>query len=73
MAINTEIDDFNPVYGQDNYAGAFSQNGAGTTDTGAREAAYLTDFLTGARSTYQLNNDVVVNYHQYMNFFLRAG
>jgi hypothetical protein len=69
MAINTEIDDFNPVYGQDNYAGAFSQNGEGTTDTGAREAAYLTDFLTGARSTYQLNNDVVVNYHQYMNFF----
>jgi hypothetical protein len=69
LAINTEIDDFNPVYGQDNYAGAFSQDGSGTTDTGAREAAYLTDFLTGARSTYQLNNDVVVNYHQYMNFF----
>ncbi len=69
LAINTEIDDFNPVYGQDNYAGAFSQDGGGTTDTGAREAAYLTDFLTGARSTYQLNNDVVVNYHQYMNFF----
>lgn len=69
LAINTEIDDFNPVYGQDNYAGAFSQDGAGTTDTGAREATYLTDFLTGARSTYQLNNDVVVNYHQYMNFF----
>ena len=69
LAINTEIDDFNPVYGQDNYAGAYAQNGGGTTDTGAREAAYLTDFLTGARSTYQLNNDVVVNYHQYMNFF----
>jgi hypothetical protein len=69
LAINTEIDDFNPVYGQDNYAGAFSQDGGGLKDTGASQAAYLTDFLTGARSTYQLNNDVVVNYHQYMNFF----
>ena len=68
MAINTEIDDFNPVYGTENFAGAFSQNGAGTSDTGAREAAYLADFLTGARSTYQLNNFVIVNYHQYMNF-----
>lgn len=69
LSINTEIDDFNPVYGQENFNGAFSQNGAGTSDTGAREAAYLADFLTGARSTYQLNNFVIVNYHQYMNFF----
>ncbi len=69
LSINTEIDDFNPVYGSENFNGAFSQNGAGTSDTGAREAAYLTDFLTGARSTYQLNNFVIVNYHQNMNFF----
>jgi hypothetical protein len=69
MAINTQIDDFNPVYGQENFGGAFSQNGGGTTDTGAREAAYLADFLTGARSLYQLNNFVIVNYHQYMDFF----
>ena len=47
-----------------------AQNGvAARTDTGAREAAYLADFLTGARSSYQLNNFVIVNYHQYMNFF----
>ena len=69
LAINTQIDDFNPVYGQENFNGAFSQNGGGTKDTGAREATYLTDFLTGARSTYQLNNFRIVNYHQYMNFF----
>src|SRR5580698_6668512 len=69
MAINTQIDDFNPVYGQENFGGAFSQNGGGTSDTGAREAAYLADFLLGARSAYQLNNFVVVNYHQFMNFF----
>ena len=69
LAINTEIDDFNPVYGSESFGGGFSQNGGGTTDTGAREATYLADFLTGARSTYQLNNFVIVNYHQYMNFF----
>jgi carboxypeptidase family protein/TonB-dependent receptor-like protein len=69
LAINTEIDDFNPVYGSENFGGAFSQYGAGLTDSGAAQAAYLTDFLTGARNSYQLNNFVVVNYHQYMNFF----
>jgi Carboxypeptidase regulatory-like domain/TonB-dependent Receptor Plug Domain/TonB dependent receptor len=69
LAINTQIDDFNPVYGSENFNGGFSQNGAGTKDTGASEATYLTDFLTGARSTYQLNNFRIVNYHQYMNFF----
>jgi Carboxypeptidase regulatory-like domain/TonB-dependent Receptor Plug Domain/TonB dependent receptor len=69
LAINTQIDDFNPVYGSENFSQGFSQNGAGTKDTGASEATYLTDFLTGARSTYQLNNFRIVNYHQYMNFF----
>jgi hypothetical protein len=71
MAINTEIDDFNPVYGSENFGSGFSYSGTGTIgsqDTATREAAYLTDFLTGARSSYQLNNFVIVNYHQYMNF-----
>jgi hypothetical protein len=69
LAINTEIDDFNPVYGGETFNQGFSQNGGGTSDTGAAEAAYLTDFLTGARDTYQLNNYRVVNYHQYMDYF----
>jgi hypothetical protein len=76
QAINTEIDDFNPTYGQDNYSGGFSAGltnaNAGSynsnSDTGAKEAAYLADFLLGARSVYQLNNFVIVNYHQRMNF-----
>ncbi len=84
LAINTEIDDFNPVYGQETYNGAFSQcvtgantnvctgstaaNAVSPADTGAKEATYFTDFLTGARSTYQLNNFVIVNQHQDMNF-----
>ncbi|HEV2486630.1 MAG TPA: TonB-dependent receptor [Terracidiphilus sp.] len=76
QAINTEIDDFNPTYGQDNYSGAFSSGlsnaNAGSYsssgDTGIKQAAYLTDFIVGARQTYQLNNFVIVNYHQQMHF-----
>jgi Carboxypeptidase regulatory-like domain/TonB-dependent Receptor Plug Domain len=74
QSISTEIDDFNPVYGSENFAGGFSflNTNTGTTlakqDVGVRDAAYLTDFLTGARNTYQLNNFVIVNYHQMMNF-----
>lgn len=77
QAINTEIDDFNPTYGQDNYGGAFSSGlsnaNAGSysssSDNGIKQAAYLTDFIVGARQTYQLNNFRIVNYHQRMNFF----
>jgi hypothetical protein len=77
QSINTEIDDFNPTYGNDNYAGGFSagasnaNSGAYTSnsDAGIKEAAYLADFLVGARSSYSLNNFVIVNYHQTMNFF----
>jgi hypothetical protein len=69
LSINTEIDDFNPVYGGETFSQGFSQFGGGTSDTGAGEAAYLTDFLTGARDSYQLNNFRIVNYHQYMNYF----
>ena len=69
LSINTEVDDFNPVYGSETYNGAFSATpGLKTTDQGVRNATYLADFLTGARSTYQLNNFRIVNYHQYMNF-----
>ena len=69
LAINTEVDDFNPVYGGETFSQGFSQFGGGTSDTGAGQAAYLTDFLTGARDSYQLNNFRIVNYHQYMDYF----
>ena len=72
MSINTEVDDFNPVYGSENFGGGFSYTDAvnplGKQDAATREAVYLTDFLTGARSSYQLNNFRIVNYHQIMNF-----
>jgi hypothetical protein len=69
LAINTQVDDFNPVYGGETFSQGFSQNGGGTSDAGAGAAAFLTDFLTGARDSYQLNNFRIVNYHQYMNYF----
>lgn len=69
LFVNTEISDFYPVYGTENFTGGFSQYGGGTADTGASEATYLADFLTGARSNYQLNNHIVVDQHQDMNFF----
>ncbi len=68
LSINTEVDDFNPTYGQDNYAGGFSATAA-SNDAGATQASFLADFLVGARNQYQLNNFAVVNYHQYMDFF----
>ena len=69
MSVNTEIDDFNPVYGGETFSQGFSQDGGGTKDAGAAEAAYLADFLVGARDSYQLNNYRIVNYHQIMDFF----
>jgi len=68
LSINTEIDDFNPTYGADGYAGGFSAT-ASSRDVGATEASFLGDFLVGARNGYNLNNVAIVNYHQYMDFF----
>ncbi|WP_263378819.1 TonB-dependent receptor [Granulicella paludicola] len=73
QAIFTTIDDFNPSYGADTYAGYYSStNGATTTaaaDNGTKEAVALADFLFGARNTYQLNNFTVANLNQRMHFF----
>ncbi len=68
LSINTEINDFNPTYGADSYAGGFSATAA-SRDAGATEASFLADFLVGARNAYNLNNVAIVNYHQYMDFF----
>jgi hypothetical protein len=62
--INTEIEDFHPKYGEDQYSGQFSR------PTGAASANVynLADFFFGARSTYNLNNVVLLNYRQRMHF-----
>jgi Carboxypeptidase regulatory-like domain/TonB dependent receptor-like, beta-barrel/TonB-dependent Receptor Plug Domain len=65
QTINTEIDDFNPKYGEDGYSGQFSRPAGVTTSNNLYN---LADFLFGARSSYQLNNAVIVNYRQRMHF-----
>lgn len=62
--INTEIDDFNPKYGQDNYTGQFSRPAGASSNN----LYNLADFLFGARSSYTLNNTLIVDYRQRMHF-----
>lgn len=64
QAVNTEIDDFNPKYGQDNYSGQFSR----PSGAGSNNIYNLADFFFGARSSYDLNNSVIVNLRQRMHF-----
>ncbi len=65
QAINTDIFDFNPQYGQNNYGGQFSR----PTGASANNLYNLADFMFGAQSAYSLNNQVVLNYRQRMHFF----
>ena len=65
QAVNTEIDDFAPKYGTDNYAGRFSQ----APNTAANNVQFLADFLFGARSHYELATPAIVHYQQRMHFF----
>ena len=58
LAINTEIDDFNPVYGQETYNGAFSQcvTGANTNVcTGSTAANAVSPADTGAKGSHLLH------------------
>jgi hypothetical protein len=68
--IDTAIDDFNPVYGNDGYGSQFSRPaGTAVTSNAVLTQAYnLADFMTGARSSYELNNYVIVDYRQRMHF-----
>jgi hypothetical protein len=75
QTVFTEIDDFNPVYGQDTYNGGYSNGAANasgsqlsSSNTGTKEAVALADFIFGARDTYQLNNFVIVHLNQRYNF-----
>ena len=65
QTITTDIDDFNPKYGRDTYGGQFSRP---TTITTANSLYNFADFLFGARSTYDLNNAIIIQLHQRMHF-----
>ena len=80
QAVNTELNDFNPSYGQDNYNGVYASNGDITnpnrtsTDPSASYAAQLqaarnlADFVFGNRSQYALTTYAIVHLRQRYNF-----
>jgi hypothetical protein len=76
QAVNTELNDFNPSYGADIYAGQFSrpldpitgQPVAVANDAPTQQARNLADFLMGNRSEYQLTTYAVVHLRQRYNF-----
>jgi hypothetical protein len=69
QSINTEIEDFHPKYGLDNYQGLFSNPGSASGLSSLQQQVYsLADFIFGARSHYELNNYAVLQYRQRMYF-----
>jgi hypothetical protein len=60
--ILTEVQDVNPLYGRDTYAGQFTRVG------GANNLFNLADFMFGLRSTYALSNILVAELEQDMHF-----
>ena len=63
--ILTEVQDVNPLYGRDQYAGQFSRPAGVTTNNNLYN---LADFMFGLRSTFALSNLLVANLQQDMHF-----
>lgn len=76
QAVNTQVNDFNPSYGQDNYNGGYAaatvaspDTAAGnTTSTQLAQATSLADFMFGNQSSYALTNYTIVNLRQRFHF-----
>jgi len=83
QAINTQINDYNPSYGQDNYSGKLSAvvpcpvpqtvppvSPCTPADlfTQVAEAQNLADFIFGNRNSYSLTNFFIASVRQRMNF-----
>jgi hypothetical protein len=62
--IATEVQDVNPLYGRDQYAGQFSR----PVGAAAGNIYNLADFMFGARSAYALSNILVADLRQQMHF-----
>ena len=60
----TEVQDVNPLYGRDQYAGQFTR----PTGAAASNLYNLSDFMFGLRSTYALSNILVAKLQQSMHF-----
>jgi len=71
--INTEVQDVNPLYGRDSYAGQISRP-VEVPSTGATASLYnLADFMFGFRSQYALSNILIANLRQQIALHLSAG
>ena len=62
--IQTEVQDVNPLYGRDQYAGQITR----PAGAAANNLYNLADFMLGLRSTYALSNILVANLRQNMHF-----
>ncbi len=60
----TEVQDVNPLYGRDSYAGQFSR----PTGAASSNLYNMADFMFGLRSTYALSNLLVAELEQDMHF-----
>ena len=65
QGVNTQVNDFNPSYGQDNYSGQFSKPVGVTANNNLYN---LADFIFGNRSAYSLTTFAIVNLRQRFNF-----
>ncbi|MGH9719397.1 MAG: TonB-dependent receptor domain-containing protein, partial [Bryobacteraceae bacterium] len=67
--VHTEIQDVNPLYGNDIYNGQFSRVAGSPNPSSFDANSYtLADFMFGARSEYQLVNFYIAQYRQVMHF-----
>jgi len=70
QAINTQINDYNPSYGQDNYSAQYSTVAGTPADvfSQVQQAHNLADFMFGNRNSYSLTNFFIASVRQRMNF-----
>ena len=62
--VQTEVQDVNPLYGRDEYAGQFTR----PVGAAANNVYNLADFMFGLRSRFALSNILVANLRQNMHF-----
>ncbi len=67
--IDTAVSDFHPQYGIENFTGYFSDAASTANLTGVQQQVYsLADFIYGAPSHYELDNNPVAHLRQRMYF-----
>ena len=73
--IDTAVSDFHPQYGVENFTGFFSDpafftnpSALNSLSSTAKEVYSLADFIFGAPSHYELDNNPVAHYRQRMYF-----